>query len=111
ATRAAGVDDIWTWGYEACGHMTDLATPDAPLVWEAVTRALTRRPALELRPTRALVRSINVGDTTVPDAVADASDQIAVAIDAIVARLEGVAAWSTSAPGRPDESPRPTRRS
>ena len=37
ATRAAGIDDVWTWGYEACGHMTQLATPDAPLVWEAVT--------------------------------------------------------------------------
>src|SRR5438128_6431835 len=22
ATRAAGIDDVWTWGYEACGHMT-----------------------------------------------------------------------------------------
>ena len=88
ATRAAGVDDIWTWGYEACGHMTHLATPDAPLVWEAVTRALTRRPALELRPTPDLVRAVNVGDATVPDAVARATDQIAAAIDAIVARLD-----------------------
>jgi N-acetylmuramic acid 6-phosphate etherase len=88
ATRAAGIDDIWTWGYEACGHMTLLATPDAPLVWEAVTRALTRRPALELRPTPELVRSINSGDATVADAVARASGQIAVAIDAIVERLE-----------------------
>ena len=44
ATRAAGIDDIWTWGYEACAHMTHLATPDAPLVWEAVTAALTQRP-------------------------------------------------------------------
>src|SRR5436309_655991 len=84
----AGIDDIWTWGYEACGHMTHLATSDAPLVWEAVTRALTRRPALELRPTRALVRSINVADATVADAVAGANGQIAAAIDAIVARLE-----------------------
>src|SRR5205814_5637248 len=32
ATHAAGIDDIWTWGYEACGHMTHLATPDSPLV-------------------------------------------------------------------------------
>jgi N-acetylmuramic acid 6-phosphate etherase len=89
STRAAGVEDIWTWGYEACGHMTHLATPDAPLVWEAVTRALTQPVGLELRPTRELVRSINVGDTTVADAVARANDQIAAAIDAIVARLEG----------------------
>src|SRR5262249_26079414 len=87
ATRSAGIDDIWTWGYEACGHMTHLATPDAPLVWEAVTRALTRRPPLELRPTRDLVRAVNVGDATVPDALARATDQIAEAIDAVVARL------------------------
>jgi N-acetylmuramic acid 6-phosphate etherase len=89
STRAAGIDDIWTWGYEACGHMTHLATPDAPLVWEAVTRALTRPAELELRPTRELVRSINAGDTTVADSVACANDEIAAAIDAIVARLEG----------------------
>jgi len=89
STRAAGIEDIWTWGYEACGHMTHLATPDAPLVWEAVTRALTRRPALELRPTRELVRAINVGDGTVADAVARANGQIATAIDAIVERLRG----------------------
>jgi len=88
STRAAGIDDVWTWGYEACGHMTHLATPDAPLVWEAVTHALTRRPELELRPTRDLVRSMNVGDATVADAVAGANDQIAAAIDAIVERLE-----------------------
>jgi N-acetylmuramic acid 6-phosphate etherase len=40
AARASGVDDVWTWGYEACGHMTLLATPDASLVWEAVSAAL-----------------------------------------------------------------------
>jgi len=88
STRAAGIDDIWTWGYEACGHMTALATPDSPVVWEAVTRALTRRPALELRPTRELVRSISAADAAVPDVVAAASEQIAAAIDAIVERLE-----------------------
>ena len=88
STRAAGIEDIWTWGYEACGHMTHLATPDAPLVWEAVTRALTRPGALELRPTATLVRSINVADAAVPDAVAAAAAQIAAAVDAIVARLQ-----------------------
>jgi len=88
ATRAAGIEDVWTWGYEACGHMTLLATPDSPLVWEAVTRALTQQQQLELRPTSELVRSVNVGDTGVTDAVARANDQIAAAIDAIVERLE-----------------------
>ncbi|HEX7144311.1 MAG TPA: N-acetylmuramic acid 6-phosphate etherase [Gaiellaceae bacterium] len=100
ATRAAGVEDVWTWGYEACGHMTHLATPDSPLVWEAVTAALTgaERTAterqrvdlrdLDLRPTAELVRLINDEDRTVAGAVADAAESIACAIDSIVERLE-----------------------
>jgi N-acetylmuramic acid 6-phosphate etherase len=87
STRAAGIEDIWTWGYEACGHMTLLATPDSAVVWEAVTRALTRPVQLEERPTRQLVRAVNAGDATITGAVARAGDEIAAAIDAIVARL------------------------
>jgi N-acetylmuramic acid 6-phosphate etherase len=87
AARAAGIDDLWTWGYEACGHMTHLATPDSPLVWEAVTRALTERPELDLRPTAELVRLINVEDATVAGSVAAATGAIATAIDEIVERL------------------------
>jgi hypothetical protein len=41
AARDEGIDDLWTWGYEACRHMSALATPDAPRVWEAITAALT----------------------------------------------------------------------
>src|SRR5438067_1589863 len=61
SSRAARVEDVWTWGYEACGHMTALATPDAPLVWEAVTDALTGRRASDIdhRSTRELVRAMN----------------------------------------------------
>jgi N-acetylmuramic acid 6-phosphate etherase len=88
AARAAGIDDLWTWGYEACAHMTHLATPDSPLVWEAVTRALTGRPELDLRPTAELVRLINVEDATVADAVADATGAIVTAIEEVVERLE-----------------------
>ena len=99
ATRAAGIDDVWTWGYEACGHMTKLATPDAPLVWEAVTKALiggvrtTERHRVELhdldlRPTAELVRLINDEDHTVASAVAGGADAIGAVIDAIVERLE-----------------------
>ena len=44
ASREVGVDDLWTWGYEACRHMTHLATPDGELVWEAVSTALTKAP-------------------------------------------------------------------
>lgn len=41
AARAAGVSDLWTWGYEACGAMTYLGTRDPQRVWEALTAALT----------------------------------------------------------------------
>ncbi len=100
SARGAGIDDLWTWAYEACGHMTALATPDAPLVWEAVTRALTGGGGavterhrgdlldLDLRPTLDLVRLINAEDWTVADAVAGAAGSIAAAIDEIVRRLE-----------------------
>jgi N-acetylmuramic acid 6-phosphate etherase len=102
AARDAGIDDLWTWAYEACAHMTHLATPDSPAVWEAVTAALTRRDALasatterqridlrdlDLRPTRELVELINDEDAEVSHAVARASGEIAAAIDAIVELL------------------------
>jgi N-acetylmuramic acid 6-phosphate etherase len=100
AAREEGVDDLWTWGYEACRHMTHLATPDSPLVWEAASAALTGRPQtatteaaradladLDLRSTRDLVRLLNDEDATVPAAVAEAGDSLAVAIDAIVERM------------------------
>ena len=87
AARAAGIDDLWTWAYEACGHMTALATPDSALVWDAATRALTQQPELDLRPTVDLVRTINAEDATVADAVARETGAIAAAIDAIVERL------------------------
>src|SRR5207248_7464722 len=65
---------------------------------EAVTRALTGRPAvteqefgelrdLDLRPTLELVRVINAEDETVAAAVASAAGELAHAIDAIVERL------------------------
>src|SRR6059058_2291578 len=98
SARAAGIDDLWTWAYEACAHMTHLATPDSPLVWEAVTHALTGcGPVteaarvdlrdLDLRPTLELVRVINAEDETVAEAVGAAAPQLAAAIDAIVERL------------------------
>jgi N-acetylmuramic acid 6-phosphate etherase len=100
AAREEGVDDLWTWGYEACRHMTHLATPDSPLVWEAVSAVLTGRAQvaatetarvdladLDLRSTRDLVRLLNEEDAAVPAAVAEAGDALATAIDAIVERM------------------------
>lgn len=41
AARAAGVEDLWTWGYGACGHMDALGTREPEAVWEVLTAALT----------------------------------------------------------------------
>lgn len=100
AVRAAGVERLWIWGYEACGHMSSLATPDSAEVWEAAARAVcgaeTQSPTervraergdLDLRPTRELVELMSVEDASVPAAVAAVADDIAAAIDAIVERL------------------------
>ena len=98
--REEGVDDLWTWGYEACGHMTHLATPDSPLVWEAVSAALTgvgrrrcdrggaagsRRPrsALDARP-RAACSTRRTRPS--PPRSPRRATQLAAAIDAIVER-------------------------
>src|SRR5437764_6388727 len=86
--REEGVDDLWTWGYEACGHMSALATPDSPAVWESVTCALTARLPLEARSTRELVAQMHSLDSDVVSAVAAGADELAAAIDAICSRLE-----------------------
>ena len=52
AAHEEGIDDLWTWGYEACGHMTSLATTDAPLVWEAASAALTGRTERQTKAAR-----------------------------------------------------------
>ena len=44
AARAAGIEDLWTWGYEACGHMSHLRTEQPDVVWEILTAALTGTP-------------------------------------------------------------------
>ena len=106
--RAEGVTNLWTWGYEACKHMSHLATPDSDVVWRAVTNALVRPDAtgpvrdgrapvterhrpeladLDLRSTRELVELINADDHTVAGAVAAAADSLAKAIDEIAKRL------------------------
>jgi N-acetylmuramic acid 6-phosphate etherase len=69
--------------------MTHLATPDSPLVWEAVSAALTGSPVVESRSTRELVILLNVEDATVSAAVARAGDELADAIDAIAGRIAG----------------------
>ena len=41
AARAAGIDDLWTWGCEACGHMSALSGSDPSAVWEVLCDAMT----------------------------------------------------------------------
>ena len=56
AARAAGVHDLWTWGYEACGHMSYLGTRAPEQVWEILCDALTG-PASAVAPTTAAASS------------------------------------------------------
>jgi hypothetical protein len=44
AARGAGVEDLWTWGYEACGHMSYLGTREPVKVWAILCDALTTGP-------------------------------------------------------------------
>jgi N-acetylmuramic acid 6-phosphate etherase len=110
AARSAGVDDLWTWGYEACGHMSYLGTRQPERMWEILCDALTGvaepvaaesgdlgglvteqvRPELadlDLRPTQELVRLMASEEAAVAAAVRRAAPDVAAAIDAIVARL------------------------
>ena len=41
AAQAAGVEDLWTWGYEACAAMSYLETREPERVWEVLSAALT----------------------------------------------------------------------
>lgn len=43
SVREAGVTDVWTWAYEAGGHMSSLGTRDAAAVWEELCVAVTGR--------------------------------------------------------------------
>ena len=43
--RDAGIEDIWTWGFEACAHMSALAGDDPAVIWDALCEELTGRVA------------------------------------------------------------------
>ena len=38
--REEGIDDLWTWGFEACGHMSALGGSDPAAVWDVLCDAL-----------------------------------------------------------------------
>jgi N-acetylmuramic acid 6-phosphate etherase len=99
AARAAGVERVWVWGYEACAHMSHLATPDSLEVWERASELLaapaeritesarTDHADLDLRSSAELVSLMSAQDATVPWAVAAAGDEIAAVVDEIVERM------------------------
>jgi hypothetical protein len=38
--RQEGIEDLWTWAFEACGHMSALAGSDPAAVWDVLCGAL-----------------------------------------------------------------------
>lgn len=111
--RAAGVDDLWTWGYEACGHMPGLGTREPEKVWQALCEALTEVGTattgsvdgeeglealgtegvredltdLDLRPTDDLVRLLVTEHVHATEAVLRQTPALATAIDAVAERF------------------------
>jgi hypothetical protein len=39
--REEGIEDLWVWGFEACGHMSALAGDDPPGLWATLVDAIT----------------------------------------------------------------------
>jgi hypothetical protein len=39
--REEGIEDLWVWGYEACGHMSALAGDDPGALWRTLVDGLT----------------------------------------------------------------------
>jgi hypothetical protein len=38
--REEGIEDLWTWAFEACGHMSALAGSDPAAVWDVLCDAM-----------------------------------------------------------------------
>jgi hypothetical protein len=39
--REEGIEDLWVWGYEACGHMSALAGEDPRALWSTLVEEMT----------------------------------------------------------------------
>jgi hypothetical protein len=39
--REAGIEDLWAWGYDGCGHMSALAGDDPGALWHTLVDGLT----------------------------------------------------------------------
>ena len=98
--REAGIDDLWTWGFEACGHMSALGGSDPAAGLGRAVRRLAHGGArviteghdadladLDLRATADVVRALNDANAVVLDALRDAEDRAASRlVDAAAAR-------------------------
>ena len=104
--------------------MTLLATPDAPLVWDAVSMALTGRPQtatteaarpdladLDLRSTRDLARLLNDEDATVPATVVEAARSRLEVSDGSVRKASGRSLDGARPGAQVPASPAPERES
>jgi N-acetylmuramic acid 6-phosphate etherase len=111
AARTAGIDDLWTWGYEACGHMPALVTREPARVWQVLCDALLPRTSrdgsdadedlaalgtervradlgdLDLRPTPELVRLLAHEHLHAARAVTGVVEELARAVDAVSDRF------------------------
>ena len=109
--QAAGVDDLWTWGYEACGHMPGLGTRAPERVWQVLCDALTggghrdeddnddalaglgteavraELDDLDLWPTADLVWLLAAEHAAATTAVLRSAGPLAAAVDAVAERF------------------------
>jgi N-acetylmuramic acid 6-phosphate etherase len=95
--RSEGIDDLWTWAYEAGGHMSSLGGDDPEVVWEVLSAALagTQRPEendaslsdLDLRQTLEIVHALNATNVDVARAVEGAAEALARVVDAVAERV------------------------
>ena len=95
--RDQAIDDLWTWGYEAGGHMSSLGGSDPVAVWEVLSGALvgTQRAEendptlsdLDLRRTLEIVQALNAANIDVLRAVEGAEIALARVVDAVAERI------------------------
>jgi N-acetylmuramic acid 6-phosphate etherase len=97
-----GITDLWTWAYEACGHMSALGGSEPETVWEVLSTALAGPPApapgrdephdpalsdLDLRSSLEIVRALNEANTDVLEAVGGAEAAVAGVVEAVAKRI------------------------
>jgi N-acetylmuramic acid 6-phosphate etherase len=100
--RESGIEDLWTWAYEACGHMSALSGSDPRAVWEILSEALAEASAvhvghveaydpgladLDLRPSIDIVHALNAANDDVLAAVGETEAALARVVEEVAERL------------------------